>query len=551
MYEEHEFDFVIVGGGSGGATLAARLSENPTVSVCLLEAGGHGDGILIRTPAGMVTMMPGHGKINNWALQTAPQAGLLGRQGYQPRGRALGGSSAINAMLYVRGQRQDYDGWADLGCEGWDWDSVLPYFKRSEANQLGASEHHGGSGPLQVSNQQSPRPITQAFVDAAHAVGMPLRTDFNCGDNEGVGIYQVTQFHGGKRNGERCSAAAAYLHPILGQRTNLTVRTQMRATRILFDGKRAVGVSYRQTGQEFRVKAKREVILTAGAFGSPQLLQLSGVGRPEDITHHGIQMVHELPGVGQNLQDHLDFILCNKTSDADNFGIGLAGSVNMLGHLSQYRKNGKGMLATPFAEGGAFFKSDPSIDRADLQLHFVISIVDDHARNLHVGYGYSCHVCVLRPYSRGHVFLKSDDPFADPGIDPRFLSDDRDLKLLIQGAKITRQVLQAPPLIKYQKAEMFGITDGMNDAQWERHIRSRADTIYHPVGTCKMGVDDMAVVDPQLRVRGLEGLRVVDASVMPTLISGNTNAPTIMIAEKAADLILTAGKRPQTIPKEF
>jgi len=544
MYDEQEFDFVIVGGGSGGATLAARLSENPTVSVCLLEAGGQGDGILVRTPAGTVAMMPGRGKINNWALQTAPQSGLLGRQGYQPRGRALGGSSAINAMLYVRGQRQDYDGWADLGCEGWDWDSVLPYFKKAEANQWGASDHHGGSGPLQVSDQQSPRPITQAFVEAAHAVGMPLRKDFNSGDNEGVGIYQVTQFHGGKRNGERCSAAAAYLHPIMGQRPNLTVRTQMRATRILFDGKRAVGVCYRQTGQEFRVKAKREVILTAGAFGSPQLLQLSGVGRPEDITHHGIQMVHELPGVGQNLQDHLDFILCNKTSDADNFGIGLAGSVNLLGHLSQYRKNGTGMLATPFAEGGAFFKSDPSVDRADLQLHFVISIVDDHARNLHAGYGYSCHVCVLRPYSRGQVFLKSNDPLADPGIDPRFLSDDRDLKLLIQGAKITRQVLQAPPLIKYQKSEMFGITDGMNDAQWERHIRSRADTIYHPVGTCKMGVDDMAVVDPQLRVRGLEGLRVVDASVMPTLISGNTNAPTIMIAEKAADLILAAAKRP-------
>ncbi len=544
MYDVQEFDYVIVGGGSGGATLAARLSENPKVSVCLLEAGGQGDSTLVRTPAAVVVTMPGHGKINNWAFQTVPQPGLLGRSGYQPRGRALGGSSAINAMLYVRGQRQDYDGWANLGCEGWDWDSVLPYFKKSENNQWGADEYHGGSGPLQVSDQQTPRPITKAFVEAAHAVGMPLRKDFNTSDNEGVGIYQVTQFHGGKRNGERCSAAAAYLHPVMGQRPNLTVHTQMRATKILFEGKRAVGVSYRQTGQEFRVKAKREVILTAGAFGTPQLLQLSGVGRPEDITHHGIQMVHELPGVGQNLQDHLDFILCNKSRDTDNFGIGLAGTANLMGHISQYRKDGTGMLATPFAEGGAFFKSDPSVDRADLQLHFVISIVDDHARKLHTGYGYSCHVCVLRPHSRGQVFLKSDDPLADPGIDPRFLSDDRDLNLLIKGAKITRQVLQAPPLAKYQKSEMFGITDGMTDSEWEYHIRSRADTIYHPVGTCKMGTDDMAVVDPQLRVRGLEGLRVVDASVMPTLTSGNTNAPTIMIAERAADLILGASKRP-------
>ena len=544
MYDVQEFDYVIVGGGSGGSTLAARLSENPKVSVCLLEAGGQGDSTLVRTPAAVVVMMPGRGKINNWAFQTVPQPGLLGRSGYQPRGRALGGSSAINAMLYVRGQRQDYDGWANMGCEGWDWDSVLPYFKKSESNQWGADAYHGDSGPLQVSDQQTPRPITQAFVEAAHAVGMPLRKDFNTSDNEGVGIYQVTQFHGGKRNGERCSAAAAYLHPVMGQRPNLTVHTKMRATKILFEGKRAVGVSYRQTGQEFRVKAKREVILTAGAFGTPQLLQLSGVGRPEDITHHGIQMVHELPGVGQNLQDHLDFILCNKSRDTDNFGIGLAGTANLMGHISQYRKDGTGMLATPFAEGGAFFKSDPSVDRADLQLHFVISIVDDHARKLHTGYGYSCHVCVLRPHSRGQVFLQSDDPLADPGIDPRFLSDDRDVKLLIKGAKITRQVLQAPPLVKYQKSEMFGITDGMTDSEWEYHIRSRADTIYHPVGTCKMGTDDMAVVDPQLRVRGLEGLRVVDASVMPTLVSGNTNAPTIMIAERAADLILGASKRP-------
>ena len=286
-----------------------------------------------------------------------------------------------------------------------------------------------------------------------------------------------------------------------------------------------------------QVRARREVILCGGAFTSPQLLQLSGVGRPEDITRHGIAMVHELPGVGQNLQDHLDFILGWKSKDADNFGIGLRGTVNLLGHIRAWRKDGTGMLATPFAEGAGFLKSDPSIDVADLQLHFVISIVDDHARKLHPGYGFSCHLCALRPYSRGEVFLQSPDPLAAPGIDPKFLSDNRDLQTMIRGARITREILLSEPMAKYRHKELFGVQDDLTDKQWEEHIRARADTIYHPVGTCKMGVDDMSVVDPELRVRGLDGLRVVDASVMPTLIGGNTNAPTIMIAEKAADLI--------------
>jgi choline dehydrogenase-like flavoprotein len=532
-----EFDYVIVGGGSAGATLAARLSEDITATVCLLEAGGQGDSILVRAPAAVVAMLPGHVKINNWAFNTVPQPGLKGRRGYQPRGRALGGSSAINAMLYVRGQRQDYDGWADMGCDGWDWDSVLPYFRRSENNERGGDHFHGASGPLQVSNQKSPRPITRAFIEAARRMQIRERDDFNTGDNEGVGLYQVTQFHDRARNGERCSAAAAYLHPVMSQRPNLSVLTKARASRILFQDKRVVGVLYRKGRAEFPLKARREVILAAGAFGSPQLLQLSGVGRPQDITPHGIQLVHELPGVGQNLQDHLDFIHAFKSRDTDNFGIGLAGTVGLIKHIAQWRRDGTGMIATPFAEGAAFLKSGPAVERADLQLHFVISIVDDHARKLHLGYGFSCHVCGLRPFSRGEVFLQSGDPLADPGIDPKFLSDPRDLDVLVKGAKIAREILMGAALAKYRHSELFSVHDNMTDAEWEDHIRSRADTIYHPVGTCKMGRDSMAVVDPELRVHGLEGLRVVDASIMPTLVSGNTNAPTIMIAEKAVGLI--------------
>ena len=531
-----EFDFVIVGGGSAGSTMAARLSEDPHVTVCLLEAGGKGTSILFRAPVGALALLPGYGKLFNWAFKTLPQPGLNGRRGYQPRGRVLGGSSAINAMLYVRGHKSDYEDWAALGCDGWGWEDCLPYFIKSENNESKSDNFHGNNGPLHVSNQQSPRPITHAFVDAATANQYRAQTDFNDGDNEGVGMYQVTQFHSSEKNGERCSAATAYLQPVMN-RPNLTIITKARATKILFEGKRAVGVAYQQHKTSKTLRANKEIILATGALQSPQLLQLSGIGCPNDITPHGIAMIHELPGVGHNLQDHLDFTLGYKTSDTNNFGIGLTGTMRLMTAMLKWWRTGTGMIASPFAEGAAFLKTDPSLDRPDIQLHFVIAVVDDHARRLHLGYGYSCHVCVLRPYSRGTVTLKNADPMSDPAIDPQFLSDRRDLETMIKGAKMTRQILHTEPMASYAKRELFGVKDNMTDAEWERHIRARADTIYHPVGTCKMGIDNLAVVDPQLRVHGLTGLRVVDASIMPTLIGGNTNASTIMIAEKCADMI--------------
>jgi choline dehydrogenase-like flavoprotein len=532
------FDYVIAGGGSAGCALAARLSEDQETTVCLLEAGGDGKGILIRAPLGVLALLPGRPKIANWAFQTVPQEGLNGRRGYQPRGKALGGSSAINAMIYTRGHPSDYDDWADLGCHGWSWRDVLPYFKRSERNERGSDALHGGEGPLHVCDQREPRPITRAFIAACSENQIRTNDDFNGAEQEGAGAYQVTQFGAGLRNGERCSAAAAYLHPAMG-RTNLTVMTGAHATGISFDGKRAAGLKYRKEGVDAVVSASREVILCGGAFGSPQLLLLSGVGPANELAVHGIRTVHELPGVGRYLQDHLDFIMAWKSRDTDLFGIGLRGAVRLVGHVIKWRKDGSGLVASPGAEGGAFVKSDPSLDRPDLQLHFVPGIVDDHARKLHLGFGFSCNVCVLRPFSRGEVGLNDTNPLSPPRIDPRYLSDARDAAVLLSGAKILREILSAPALETYRKAEVYP-TGEADDGQLMDHIRARADTIYHPVGTCRMGDDDLAVVDPHLRVRGLDGLRVVDASVMPTLVGGDTNAATIMIAEKAADLIRDA-----------
>ncbi|MCJ8335136.1 MAG: GMC family oxidoreductase N-terminal domain-containing protein [Epibacterium sp.] len=542
-----KFDYVIVGGGSAGATLAARLSEDPDKTVCLLEAGGGGRDLVVRMPAGAVAMIPGRPKINNWALTTVPQAGLNGRRGYQPRGRTLGGSSAINAMLYVRGHASDYDDWAALGCHGWGWKDVLPYFKKSENNGEFTDDLHGTEGPLQVSAQQTPRLLTEAFVQAGEALQIPRRTDFNTGEHEGIGHYQVTQFHDSDKNGERCSAAAGFLFPVM-DRPNLTVLTKAHVHRILFEGKRAVGVAFKKGGKRQEARVAREVILCGGAFHSPQLLQLSGIGDQADLAPLGIPVVHHAPEVGQNLQDHLDFILSYKTKDRDNFGISLSGAAKLIQEGLRWRKDGTGMLATPFAEGAAFLKTDPKRARPDIQLHFVIGIVDDHARRLHAGHGFSCHICVLRPKSTGTVRLSSADPSVAPMIDPQFLANREDLDTLIAGTRLARRIMGTAPVADYVDRELY-IDREPSDKELENYIRARADTIYHPVGTCRMGEDPSAVVDSQLRVIGVEGLRVVDASIMPRLIGGNTNAPTIMIAEKAADMIRADSAGPQVVTR--
>ncbi len=530
-----EFDYVIAGGGSAGSVLAARLSEDASVTVCLVEAGTAARDIFVRAPALVAAMVSGRPPVHNWAYQTVPQPGLNGRRGFQPRGRGLGGSSAINAMLYLRGHPTDYDGWAEMGATGWDWSSVLPYFLRSEGNVRAATALHGRTGPLKVADQVYPRAISRAFVQAAEAVQIAPLVDFNGASSEGAGLYQVTQFHSGPRRGERCSAAAAYLHPVMG-RPNLTVLTRTRVEKITFDGTRATGVQLRRgLGQTTLLKARREVILSMGAFGTPQTLMLSGIGPEDHLRAHGIPVVAALEGVGGNLQDHLDYTVSHQSLRADTVGLNPAGLWRLAKAGLQWRRTGEGLFASPMAEGGAFFKSRPDLSKSDLQIHFVVGIVDQHMRRLHLADGYSAHVCVLYPHSRGTVRLAGTDPALAPLIDPAYLSDPRDLETLKIGARRVEALLDTAPLAPWKGKRLYP-HDG-SDAGLEAAIRSHSDTIYHPVGTARMGQDDLAVVTPDLRVRGVQGLRVVDASVMPRLIGGNTNAPTIMIAEKAAEMI--------------
>jgi choline dehydrogenase-like flavoprotein len=531
------FDYVIVGGGSAGSVLAARLSEDPAVRVALLEAGPVDKSLLVQCPTGIVAGGMLKGWKFNWAFETVPQPGLNGRRGYQPRGRGLGGSSSINAMIYIRGQREDYDHWAALGNPGWGWDEVLPYFLKAENNERGADAHHATGGPLNVMDPLCPSESAKLFVEAARQAGIPLNPDFNGEHQEGAGLYQLTQ-----KGGERCSAAKAYLGPALG-RPNLTIFTGASATRIVLEGRRATGVEVRIDGQLRRIDAGREVLLCAGALQSPQLLMLSGIGPGAQLQQHGLVVQHDLPGVGEHLHDHISVTqVISAPRRTDTFTVSPSGAPRVIKGAYDWLRKRTGVLTSNIAEAGAFIKSSPDEPRPDLQLHFVITKLFDHARKLPIGHGYTCHLCPLRPASRGTLRLASADPGAAPLIDPNFFGERADMDLLMRGFKQLRQILKQPALADFGGQEVPDLAAAQTDAQIEAYIRRNSDTEYHPVGSCRMGPDPRQdVVDAQLRVHGIAGLRVVDASIMPRIVSGNTNAPVIMIAEKAAHMITMGG----------
>ncbi len=533
MTNVDQFDYIVVGAGSAGCVLANRLSADPAARVLLLEAGGRDLSPWLHVPVGYFKTM--HNPAFDWCYLTEPDPGIAGRQLQWPRGKVLGGSSALNGLLYVRGQPEDYDRWAELGNPGWAYADVLPYFKKSEDNERGADAYHGVGGPQKVSDLRLRRPIAEYFIQAATEIGIPRNDDYNGASQEGVGYFQQTAYRG-----FRWSTAKSFLRPARG-RSNLKVLTNAQVTRLRLDGKRVTGVDYRRGGADASALASAEVILSAGAINSPQILQCSGIGDPEQLKNAGVEVVHDLPGVGKNLQDHLQIRLVYKTSERTlNDELNNVFKRTMVG--IQYILTRTGPLTLAASQVTIFTRSSDDVDRPDIQFHMQPLSADKPGEGVHPFSAFTSSVCQLRPHSRGEVVIRSPDPLEYPAIHPHYLSDPRDCAVAVGGIKVARRIAEAPALRDRIVDEYVPGREYQTDAELLEAARQYSQTIYHPSSTCKMGVDADAVVDPRLRVHGIDGLRVADASIMPEIVSGNTNAPTIMIAEKAADMIMEDSK---------
>jgi choline dehydrogenase len=535
------FDYVVVGGGTAGCALAARLSEDSNRTVCLLEAGGSGRSMFINVPATLVIVQ--RSASLNWRFQSVPQAQLNGRRISLPRGRGLGGSALINGMVYFRGNPRDYDAWAAAGATGWSYREILPYFRKSEHNEnFGDCVYHGRGGPLNVRSVTRPNPLNFAFFDALASLGYSYREDLNGADSEGMGLRQLSI-----RGGTRETTANAMLRPALG-RSNLVVLTETRATRILLEGRRAAAVEARSVDGTLIVKARREIVLTAGALLSPQLLMLSGIGDGEHLAALGIPVRHDLPGVGRNLHDHLASPVHMRTQNPVSYGVSARAMPRNLWNIAEYLLFRRGPMANNVFESAAFVKSTAGLDKPDVQLVFQPAKRPGPSFPYPVGHGFAISPVGLYPRSRGRITLASPDPFDAPLIDPNLLSAPEDLAPLISGIRLARKIFASAAFAKYRAEETSPGNAAISDAELAAYVRAEAYTVHHPVSTCRMGSDAAAVVDPQLRVVGLDGLRVADASVFPSIIGGNTNAAVVMIAEKAGDLILG---RPPPAPETF